>query len=867
MPDIDFTYTYGGQGIKWTDERLEQVKKALEETKEEERHVGEPNSDFLRKEGEFYISRRTGEQVASAAASLLENIALQDADRMLRGRPVMPENESVTVRFPGISPVGKTCAMEMQFAQRLANIKAVAQIRPPEVTKYVNELLALNNETSENGRSNKAYNRITNLMRSQMEMARVSSRAAKICPSASGRAELRTRSRLSETEGMTEQFELYLQGLEHVVGIDPRAELPEEVTNLYTRVLETPLNGERYREKRDQVCMPQAYKVEFENTEDMLFYKASMRPGNWGLSEAEIRKKLNGGPEERRSLHLTDEEIDNTVVTYARATVDRAIHPLFDELERTEVQTLNINRGDYIIVDGKTVRERMLEEYLAGGGEIAGFEQHFKDNSHQKTNEYVAAALMAGKRVEAFVPDKFGRLPKEPTQIVKNGYTPAPIQKVTLNAWERFFAKRGFYKEKAAKAAEYQQFQEARERVRLHNFCGCVELDVGSATAREPYFGAWSRENGGAVHSRYNAADEGAVIAYSTSRTAEFSTAVCCMAAMGHKLEDIFDNTKLLAQKEQVGREVMRRFEANDHIWLLSAMHHGQIAIADDMDRIIAERKIHIEDERELFREENRMLFMAAKVQFDVNQEVERAETKGAFPLYSPVVRQSMPPQMFEGLTPEQEQALVNREMAAVRARSNASSQYFDGALHSLKSRLGIFEGDSLSSVDNFSTVLGNVSVFEAMRRNIGGKLWGKESRAPELLLRDPETQNEPVSLAVKAENAGLSTCYDDREYTAIRASVAVSAMRNQKNFEQLAEFRARPEKYFEFGRELISGETQKKLYIELRGKDAVQLRINDDVELNASPEKMKKILPKVEEKKQPEKAAPAMGGAGGRTR
>ena len=127
------------------------------------------------------------------------------------------------------------------------------------------------------------------------------------------------------------------------------------------------------------------------------------------------------------------------------------------------------------------VRERMYEDFVAAGNSPQDFYAHFQQNYKTQTNESVAGALMAGKRVEAFIPGKDGRVSDEPMQITKTGYEPSPVNAVTLNAWERFWSKRGFYKEKAKAAVEYQRTMEARERVKSTNLIdGYFEMDEGS---------------------------------------------------------------------------------------------------------------------------------------------------------------------------------------------------------------------------------------------------------------------------------------------------------------------------------------------------------------------------------------------------
>lgn len=54
---------------------------------------------------------------------------------------------------------------------------------------------------------------------------------------------------------------------------------------------------------------------------------------------------------------------------------------------------------------------------------------------------------MTGKRVEAFLPDREGRIPAEPTPITRSGYEPSPLRPETFNAWQRFFSRHGFYSE------------------------------------------------------------------------------------------------------------------------------------------------------------------------------------------------------------------------------------------------------------------------------------------------------------------------------------------------------------------------------------------------------------------------------------
>ena len=101
---------------------------------------------------------------------------------------------------------------------------------------------------------------------------------------------------------------------------------------------------------------------------------------------------------------------------YAGATADRQSAPLFAQAEGATRG--RVNRGDLIIVGGKTVREIMEEKFQQGikDGSIdakTDEDTWYKQNLNQMTGNIVSAGLMAGKRVEAFVPDRNGNIPKE----------------------------------------------------------------------------------------------------------------------------------------------------------------------------------------------------------------------------------------------------------------------------------------------------------------------------------------------------------------------------------------------------------------------------------------------------------------------
>ena len=184
--------------------------------------------------------------------------------------------------------------------------------------------------------------------------------------------------------------------------------------------------------------------MEFENLDNKLRQSQFSNPGNWGKTAAEV------------DLDAIDMgEVEQAVPPYARATADRVIEPLFRGAEALGNGDMALNRGNLIRVDGKTVREKMLEDFEASGCENDEFQAFYQNNLKQTVSEYVAAGLMAGKRVEAFVPDENGHIPAEPVQITKRGYEPASTRKAILNGWERFYSKRGVFKKEMTEVTQH----------------------------------------------------------------------------------------------------------------------------------------------------------------------------------------------------------------------------------------------------------------------------------------------------------------------------------------------------------------------------------------------------------------------------
>lgn len=409
-----------------------------------------------------------------------------------------------------------------------------------------------------------------------------------------------------------EEYDKLLQGIEYASGVR-RGPVPQEITDFYKDALGSELEMGRVAAASTIEQTPARVRVEFQNMENRLRQAAFAQPGNWGKTHDEIDALADA---------TGVVEISQQIPPYALATADRVIDPLFRDIERTGGG--HLQRADLILVDGKTIRETMQEQFTASG-RTGSFDDFYRQNANRMTNELVAAGLMAGKRVEAFVPNKYGEIPKEPTQITKTGYEPSPLKPEHFNAWQRHFAKRGFYQEKVARQAEYERLMAARDRVRgqaeanaekagkviadarLESLHGAIEtgkrLVTTGARVKGMFFGRIMAERADALQAKigdkplravsaddagrpmetftfaaFQAMNSGSGSYGSFTRSEPVDTCIGMLLAQGHDIHDIMDPAKLQTERDAAAREFMEHAAADDQEWLGRVTYHGHMA-------------------------------------------------------------------------------------------------------------------------------------------------------------------------------------------------------------------------------------------------------------------------------------------------
>lgn len=552
-------------------------------------------------------------QAPSAAEGHIQ-VAIARARRQFErleqsGIPVLPEDGDISPNWIDLDPAGKYSIIDMKFARREAEIRAALQTRTPEVQRYVQELLEAIHAPTNDSRNPYA----SNLYYAMLDVAshnRLCSRAAKLCKDDDGRVQLYLQSKDQETCGVVVECDKMFQGLEYAAGLRS-GPVSAEVRTCYETLLHTQLDEQIIAQAQKIGPEVKSLEVEFRDPDNSVTQRVLAFPLTWRMGDEQLHALIE---EEQKKINAT------FLQPYAVATIKRVLDPVYNGPEQASNGI--IDRGGLIIVDGRTVREIIQEDYRRDSAPNQDFETYYREHLMRRTGELVASALVAGKRVEAFLPDARGSIPKEPVQLVKTGYEPSPLQPEKFNAWHRFFSKFGYYKEKVERKKEYDKAMAARERVQAGNRAARLK-DLASRgskleaeSLRKLFFSSVleekglldPRSNGNISHplnwirldehmnghnvqglfANYQRADD----------MAPCHAFLCVMAAQGYQYRDIMDPNKLQDQRREMAREFIQRGEANDQEWMGRMLYRGQKALFQQAQELT--RGVDLRDEAQL---------------------------------------------------------------------------------------------------------------------------------------------------------------------------------------------------------------------------------------------------------------------------
>lgn len=342
-------------------------------------------------------------------------LAVEQAARQLESGPVMPEDGDISFRFPELDPTGKYSVIDMKFAHRYNLVQNTLQVRTPAVQENVAHL-------QQELKNSESFRQLHAQMRETSRQHRLLTRASKLCWNEEGRTMLHLQARSLETSDCIIRYNLVLQGLEYAAGARSAPNgIPEDVVKQYR---DMGLNLSVDPAEASRSAAPQTVHIRFQNFDNQMLQRWQASPGHWTAATAE------GATPTYRA-----DEAYTAVQYYAMTTVSCALRPVFAPARSKGMQPV-----DLVLIEGVRLRDTLEDS-------SSDLTPHQVD---ELATSAIAGALMAGKKVEALIPDENGNLPQRPIPICRDGYTPSPLQQVIYNAWERFVSRQGFFKARTA---------------------------------------------------------------------------------------------------------------------------------------------------------------------------------------------------------------------------------------------------------------------------------------------------------------------------------------------------------------------------------------------------------------------------------
>ena len=516
-------------------------------------------------------------------------IAEARAEKILK-RIDTPINANLHQKYPGVDPKDKYCEADMQLEQRINRIRAAASVATGVTADHVNDFL----HAYDTDLGNVGYYK--NQIKAESRKTRLYELGARVCPDAEVSRSMEAFAKQRRDQVPMEDLGRLLTVVEKVVGLNHEQLLDEEVA-LYNRdiskgyrlQIDTPVGN------RCQLESPAELKLDLRDFKRVAWQCHNADPLNWvAPSPAPVADDPN-----------SSRQMQSRFMAYGAAVASNALEGMFTSVENRYLNTAGVNdpdRGSLVIVGGKTIRERMQEHYNNLPNKSLPYDKWYHQNLPRMSGEILFAGLMNGMAVDAYVPDRWGKLPKEPTAITAQGYGPNRAKPVTMNTWERLFSKLGFYKEKAAQVKAQQEHLEARQRVRdTYEVSEIGQARPGGRPFNEAFFGEYMRREHIPDMHALNAR-QGPGSTYRMSRSAATTACVCMLAANGHSIRDIMDPTKLIREKQQAGEIYMERatmdpqtrqpavnkeHRTGDARWLGSVFFHGQMALKQQFNTLM----------------------------------------------------------------------------------------------------------------------------------------------------------------------------------------------------------------------------------------------------------------------------------------
>lgn len=385
-------------------------------------------------------------------------LALDDASELSAKLPLYPISRSAANDYPGVNLKGKYSEIDLALEERLLAAKAAAKTKPAQVQKALNDLIH-------------AAEPLKEPMIKSSSVYRQATLAERFVSTPEAFEEVKSQI-VSRRE--VQNYLTFVQAAELLTGIRKADEKNSGIAAFCRDTMGCPLDPQAIQLSQSGISgPPQRLDIHFEDLNSVVDFMH--------YTDNEVLTLL-GDPERENVPFLEgryNQEIDRYIDAYSNATFKRELQ-YFDQFDKLELSSPSetarvgaantadpdknpftpqpLNREDFISINGISLRE-------AVNTAIIEHPENIPDRVKIQ-NSLMTEALIRGDQVECYLPDyKNKTISTKPVRMTLEGIEPKELKPPVMNGWQRYWSKRGYFKDLAAKMNQYQTTQANRQKM------------------------------------------------------------------------------------------------------------------------------------------------------------------------------------------------------------------------------------------------------------------------------------------------------------------------------------------------------------------------------------------------------------------
>lgn len=385
-------------------------------------------------------------------------MALDDANELSAKLPLYPVSRSAAETYAGVNLKGKYSEIDLSFEKRLLNAEAAARSKPISVQIALDNLI-------------QAAEPLKEAMIKSSSVFRQATLAEQFVDSPDALEEVKRQIvRRSEVQ----DYNKFIQAAELITGVTKARNANPAIEDFCQNTLQCPLDTDALQlGQSDTTAPPSRLDIHFEDLNpavEFIHYTDENVMYALAHTNTDAIAPFEG--------HYT-QEIDSYIASYSNATFSRELQYFdnFDKLELRSPSEEEKNRADYLVdpasspfdpcpldredlisINGVSLRE-------ATNATIKANPDNIPDREAVR-NSLLTEALIRGEQVECFMPDYQNKtISTKPVKMTLEGIEPKELKPPVMNGWQRYWSKRGYYKDLAAQMNKYETIQSNRQKM------------------------------------------------------------------------------------------------------------------------------------------------------------------------------------------------------------------------------------------------------------------------------------------------------------------------------------------------------------------------------------------------------------------